>query len=111
MCPALPSVRGASAKRVDHGRGSDGRLVVGERAGVEKEPAVPGAADNGRISQAQPSRQFIGADVTGVDGADGAFELEQRKGAAADLRESADDAGRLKTPPDGGPGPAICSDR
>src|SRR3954465_1025882 len=93
MCPAVPSVSGASAKRVGDRARREVRLVVGERSRVEQQPTVASAANDRRIRASQPPGELVRADVARIDGADGTFELEERQSAAAHLRRSANDPG------------------
>src|SRR3954451_14776492 len=92
MCPAVPSVRGASAKRVDYGLRGDPCLRVSEGPRVEEEPAVARAADDRRICGPQAARKLIGPERARVNGANRTFELEQRQCPSADLGGSTNHA-------------------
>src|SRR3954464_6081828 len=90
-CPAVPSVSGASAKRLDNSRGGEARLVVGERPRVEQQPAVASASDDGWIRGSQPSPEFIRTDIAWIHRAHGPIQFEQRKRAATDLGRRTND--------------------
>src|SRR4051794_34597474 len=92
MWPAVPSVSGASVKRLDNSVGCDARLVVGERARIQKQPAVTRAADDRRICGTQPARQLVRAELAGIHGTDRTLQLEQRQRPTTDLRRGANDA-------------------
>src|SRR3954453_19840072 len=77
MWPAVPRVSGASVKRLDYCFGGDACLVIRECARIEQQPAVTGAADDGRIGPAQAPRKLVSAKRTGIDRADRPLQFEQ----------------------------------
>src|SRR3954470_19785667 len=88
MCPAVPSVSGASAKRLDHSGSRQPCLVVGKRARIEKQPAIARPPDDGRVGRPQPPRKLVRTELPRIDGTDRPLELEQWKRPAADLGRS-----------------------